>query len=101
MSGRSSLWPRRDRRTTVREGCTAQTRHPGSDDPPAHSDCQRAQPVVLCTCYGQRSSTVAAGHVGQTVIRFADDAYITPGEGRKLAEALVELADYADGLPQT
>jgi hypothetical protein len=40
----------------------------------------------------------AAVHVGETVIRFADDAYITPGEARKLAEALVELADYADGL---
>ena len=39
-----------------------------------------------------------AVHVGETVIHFADDAYITPGEARKLAEALVELADYADGL---
>jgi hypothetical protein len=39
-----------------------------------------------------------AVHVGQTVIRFAGDAYITPTEARKLAEALVELADYADGL---
>jgi hypothetical protein len=40
----------------------------------------------------------AAVHVGQVGIRFADDAYITPGEARKLADALVELADYADGL---
>jgi hypothetical protein len=40
----------------------------------------------------------AAVHVGETVIHFADDAYITPGEARKLAAALVELADYADGL---
>jgi hypothetical protein len=40
----------------------------------------------------------AAVHVGQVVIRFADDAYITPGEARKLAEALVELAEYAEGL---
>jgi hypothetical protein len=32
------------------------------------------------------------------VIRFADDAYIAPCEARKLAEALVELADYAEGL---
>jgi hypothetical protein len=40
----------------------------------------------------------AAVHVGETVVHFADDAYITPGEARKLAEALVELADYADGL---
>jgi hypothetical protein len=39
----------------------------------------------------------AAVHVGQTVIRFATDATITPGEARKLAEALVELADYAEG----
>ena len=29
---------------------------------------------------------------------FAQDAYITPQEARKLAEALVELADSADGL---
>jgi hypothetical protein len=36
-------------------------------------------------------------HLGETVIHFAHDAYITPGEARKLAEALVELADYADG----
>jgi hypothetical protein len=39
----------------------------------------------------------AAVHVGHTVIRFAEDAYITPAEARKLAVALVELADYADG----
>ena len=40
----------------------------------------------------------AAVHVGETVIHFADDADITPAEARKLAAALVELADYADGL---
>jgi hypothetical protein len=40
----------------------------------------------------------AAVHVGETVIRFADDAYISPVEARKLAEVLVELADWADGL---
>jgi hypothetical protein len=40
----------------------------------------------------------AAVHVGETAIRIADDAYATPGEARKLAEALVELADHADGL---
>jgi hypothetical protein len=39
----------------------------------------------------------AAVHVGGTVIHFADDAYITPREARKLAAALVELAEYADG----
>jgi hypothetical protein len=33
--------------------------------------------------------------VGETVIHFADDAWITPGEARKLAGALVELADCA------
>jgi hypothetical protein len=43
------------------------------------------------------SETGAAVHVGQTIIRFTDDAYITPSEGRKLADALVELADWADG----
>ena len=37
-------------------------------------------------------------HVGQVVIGFADDAYITPDQARVLALALVELADYADGL---
>jgi hypothetical protein len=42
--------------------------------------------------------TGAAVHVGAVVIHFADDAYATPGEARKLAEALVELADYADGV---
>jgi hypothetical protein len=36
--------------------------------------------------------------VGETVIRFADSAFITPGEARKLADALVELADWAQGL---
>ena len=39
----------------------------------------------------------AAVHVGQPAIHFADDAYIAPSEVRKLAGALVELADYADG----
>jgi len=37
-------------------------------------------------------------HVGETVIRFVRHANITPAEARKLAEALVELADYAEGL---
>jgi hypothetical protein len=36
--------------------------------------------------------------IGETVIHLAEDAYITPGEARKLAEALVELADFAEGL---
>jgi hypothetical protein len=40
----------------------------------------------------------AAVHVGQTVIHFADSAYIAPGEARKLAEALVELADWSEGV---
>jgi hypothetical protein len=40
----------------------------------------------------------AAVHVGETVVHFADDAYCSPPEARKLAAALVELADYADGL---
>jgi hypothetical protein len=42
--------------------------------------------------------TGAAVHVGQVVVHFADDAYITPSEARKLAAALVELADWAEGL---
>jgi hypothetical protein len=36
-------------------------------------------------------------HVGQVVIYHAEDCTIVPGEARKLAAALVELADYADG----
>jgi hypothetical protein len=39
-----------------------------------------------------------AVHVGQVVVHFADDAYATPGEARKLAGAPVELADWAEGL---
>jgi hypothetical protein len=39
-----------------------------------------------------------ATFVGAVVVHFADDAYAAPGEARKLAEALVELADYAEGL---
>ena len=35
--------------------------------------------------------------VGQVVILHADDATITPAEARKLAQVLVELADYAEG----
>jgi hypothetical protein len=37
-------------------------------------------------------------YVGETVIRFTRDATITPGEARKLAEALVELANWADAV---
>jgi hypothetical protein len=40
----------------------------------------------------------AAVHVGQVVIQHADGCTITPSEARKLAVALVELADYAEGL---
>jgi hypothetical protein len=39
----------------------------------------------------------AAVHVGQVVIRHADGCTITSGEARKLAEALVEMADWAEG----
>jgi hypothetical protein len=39
-----------------------------------------------------------AVQVGQTVIHFAHDAYITPSEARKFAEALFELAEIAEGL---
>jgi hypothetical protein len=38
----------------------------------------------------------AAVHLGETVIHFADDAYAVPAEARKLAEALVELAGWAE-----
>jgi hypothetical protein len=40
----------------------------------------------------------AAVHIGQVVIQHADGCTLTPGEARKLAEALVELADWAEGL---
>jgi hypothetical protein len=36
--------------------------------------------------------------VGQVVIQYADGCTITPSDARKLADALVELADYADGV---
>jgi hypothetical protein len=39
----------------------------------------------------------AAVHVGLTVIHFADDASITPGEARKLATAWCGLAGVVDG----
>jgi len=35
-------------------------------------------------------------HVGETASGFAPDATITPGEARKSAEALLELADLAE-----
>ena len=45
------------------------------------------------------AETGASVRVGETIIHFADDAYIAPAEARKLAEAaLTELADYAEGL---
>jgi hypothetical protein len=44
------------------------------------------------------SGVAPCGAGRETVIHFADDAYITPSEARKLAEALVELTDGADGL---
>jgi hypothetical protein len=40
--------------------------------------------------------TAARVVVGQTVIQHADGCTIAPGEARKLAVALVELADYAE-----
>jgi O-acetyl-ADP-ribose deacetylase (regulator of RNase III) len=38
----------------------------------------------------------ATAHIGQTVIQHCDGCTITPNGARKLAEALVELAHYAD-----
>jgi hypothetical protein len=40
----------------------------------------------------------AAVHVGQTVMQHAAGCTITPDQARILADALVELADYADGV---
>jgi hypothetical protein len=53
-------------------------------------------PEVIRTDQVAIDEASAAVHVGETVIHFADDAYITPGEARRLAAALVELADYAE-----
>jgi hypothetical protein len=50
----------------------------------------RVDQVVL----GEAGAVV---QVGETVVLFTRDATIAPGEARKLAGALVELADYADG----
>jgi hypothetical protein len=57
-----------------------------------------AAPELFRTDQVSITESGAAVHVGQVVIHFADDAYITPAEARKLAEALVELADHAEGL---
>jgi hypothetical protein len=40
----------------------------------------------------------AAVHVGQVVIVHAEDCTITPAEARKLAAALIELADWAEDV---
>ena len=47
-------------------------------------------PELVRTDQVSISEASAAVRVGETVIHFADDAYIAPGEARKLAEALVE-----------
>jgi hypothetical protein len=58
-----------------------------------------ASPLRRSARVRSRSTRPAARvHVGQTVIRFADDGYMRPSEARKLAEALVELADDLEGL---
>jgi hypothetical protein len=54
-------------------------------------------PELIRTDQVAIGETGAAVQVGDVVIHFADDAYAVPAEARKLAEALVELADYADG----
>jgi hypothetical protein len=58
----------------------------------------RLSPELVRTDQVTIGETSAAVHVGETVIHYADDAYITPAEARKLAEALNELCDFADGL---
>ena len=57
-----------------------------------------AAPQLFRTDQVTITESGAEVHIGQVVIRFADDANITPGEARKLAAALVELADWAEGL---
>jgi hypothetical protein len=39
--------------------------------------------------------------LGQVVIRHCDGCSITPSEARKLADALIELADFADEIDNT
>jgi hypothetical protein len=55
-------------------------------------------PELIRTDQVTISEDGAAVHVGQVVVQHADGCTITPGEARKLAEALVELADWAEGL---
>ena len=81
----------RDELTWVREAIIDVTHMDGGVEETLAPELIRTDQVTI-------GEAGAAVHVGETVIHFADDAYITPGEARKLAEALVELADYADGL---
>jgi hypothetical protein len=55
-------------------------------------------PALFRTDRVSISETGAAVHIGEVAIRIADAAFITPAEARKLAAALIELADYADGV---
>jgi hypothetical protein len=81
----------RDELTWTREASEEITYTDGGVEDTFAPELVRTDQVAL-------GETGAAVHVGQTVIHFADDAYAVPGEARKLAAALVELADYADGL---
>jgi hypothetical protein len=81
----------RDELTWTREASIDVTYQSGGVEEYAAPELFRADQVSI-------TESGAAVHVGQVVIRFADDAYITPGAARKLAEALVELAEYAEGL---
>ena len=85
--------PRRERRISsawIREASVDVTYTTGGVEDTAPSLVRTDQVAI--------SEAGAAVHLGETVIHFADDAYITPTEARILAAALVELADHANGV---
>jgi hypothetical protein len=49
-------------------------------------------PGLVRTYQVSISEAGADVHVSETVIHFADDAYIAPAEARKFAQVLLELA---------
>jgi hypothetical protein len=81
----------RDELSWIREASVDVTYTTGGVDDTFAPSLVRTDQVAI-------SEAGAAVHLGETVIHFADDAYITPTEARILAAALVELADHANGV---
>jgi hypothetical protein len=99
--------PRDSRLGPTRVGGARRERRPGADlaaggERGRHLHRRRRQDTFAAELVRTDQVAInehgAAVHVGAVVIHFADDAYITPDQARVLAVALVELADYADGL---